>query len=100
MENSNLLKIMSLKPETLAQNQHDSLKEYAKSILQSVLELTEEESYNEILDNKKDLIRFSPDGDGYGSENHFINFDYGGNVEDIYEIIYELRRLKEMSKTN
>lgn len=98
MDNNNLLKIMNLKPETLAKNQHDTLKEYAISVLQNVLSMIQDESYPEILDDKNDIVRFSPDGDGYGSENHFISFDYGGNTQDIYDIVYELQRLKEMGR--
>ena len=43
MDNNNLLKIMNLKPETLAKNQHDTLKEYAISVLQNVLSMIQDE---------------------------------------------------------
>ena len=93
----NLKQIMEVNPITLAELQHKELKKHALSVLDGVRSLIENEKYDEI----EKLLFYSPAGDGYGSDNNCINFDYGVNGNegmDIEEVVDRLQSLKKQVK--
>lgn len=88
--------LMQTSPEDLASTQHDALKTHVLGILETVKNLIIEENYQAIKD--KHLI-YSPAGDGYGSDNHFINFDFTEHQDgmDIDEVLDALMTLQKQS---
>jgi hypothetical protein len=80
-----------------------SQKEIDKIKFNKLKELTVEKLFtiiNLINDNKFDKVSkecsFSPAGDGYGLDNHFINFGETVSQEDPYDIVEICELLKEL----
>ncbi|WBF79409.1 hypothetical protein BNCALIDO_00019 [Aeromonas phage vB_AdhM_TS9] len=86
----NIDEIMKLQPETLAQEQYKILKQHTLDTLNEVIQLIKNEKYDK-LDN---YVSFSGAGDGYGDENHYIDFYCG----DIVETVERLKYLKSTSE--
>lgn len=84
-----LLESLGLKNDAtmhaLAEKYKEELKMHAIKILERVKQLIQKEK----LDELKEMIRFSPAGDGYGRDNYFIDFgsDGDGDAVDINDII-------------
>ena len=68
-------------PRTLAREKYDTYKKYIAAKLDEVKEKVLEEKYDEI----EKLTFFSPAGDGWGSDNNFIDFGFDENPKDILE---------------
>ena len=47
------------------------------------------------FDDIKKKMKFSPAGDGYGSDNFYINFSYNETSMDLLDIIDEMEELKK-----
>jgi len=94
--NVQLATLMHTTPSELANTQHDALKDYVLDIIEKVQTLIVEEKYDKV----KELLVYSPAGDGYGSDNHFLNFDYSGHQDgmDIDEVLDMLINLKKQSQ--
>lgn len=86
----NIDDVMKLKPETLAQEQYKALKQNTLETLHEIVQLIKNEQFNKI----DDYVAFSHSGDGYGNDNHYINFYYG----DIVETIDKLKYLKDIDE--
>lgn len=86
----NIDDIMKLQPETLAKEQYNALKQNTLETLHEVMQLIKNEQYNKI----DGYVSFSHSGDGYGNENHYIDFYYG----DIVETVDKLKYLKSVSE--
>lgn len=86
----NIDDIMKLQLETLALEQYKALKQNTIETLHEVVQLIKNEQYNKI----DDYVAFSCSGDGYGNDNHFINFYYG----DIVETVDKLKYLKGIAE--
>lgn len=89
-----LAELMDMQPEDLAKMQHDKLKNHVVANLEHVLRLINDGEYGKV----EEACRFSADGDGYGQENHFIDFSYNreqrnGEGFDIWEAALKLRHL-------
>lgn len=85
--------MMSINVKNLASKQHKYLQKHALKVLKVITKLIEREDYD--LDNLDKHISFSPSGDGYGAENHFINFHWDIYEHmDIRELFRELDDLK------
>lgn len=85
----NLSELLSTTPEDLAVKQLEALKADTIARLVSVAELIKEENYGGI----EALCGYSRSGDGYGDDNHYINFHCG----DIMETIEQLKRLSKLA---
>ena len=88
----NLNDILNLDIKNLSNKQYDALKEHTIKILEEVI------SYLKLddLQGVYDLLEFSPDGDGWGAENYFINFTYNSEPMDLNDIIDLMSRLKNI----
>lgn len=87
----NIQELLKTTPETLAQTQHDALKEHTIEILERVLKQLKKEEYKAI---EKDLFR-SPAGDCMGSDNSCIDFSYNNDeVMDLGDMVSMLNNLK------
>lgn len=86
----NIDEIMKLQPETLAQEQYKILKQHTLDTLNEVVQLIKNEKYDKL----DDYVSFSSAGDGYGNENHYIDFYCG----DIVETVERLKYLKSTSE--
>jgi hypothetical protein len=87
---------MSTRPEDLAATQHEALKLHILETIEKVRDLIIADDYKEVMDNH---MLFSPAGDGYGSDNYFINFDYSCHKDgmDLYEVLGMLQDLQKQS---
>lgn len=93
----NLSELMKTKPENLAELQHKQLKEHVLSVLSNIQKLVEEEQYDSI----EDCCGFSGAGDGYGSDNHYIDFSYNEDSScalDILDVADHLSKLKRLTQ--
>lgn len=86
----NIDEIMKLQPETLAQEQYRALRQHTLETLNEIAQLIKNEKYDKI----RDYVSFSASGDGYGSDNHYIDFYYG----DIVDTVDRLKCLKIASE--
>ena len=85
--------LMNLNVSNLAKAQHEELKKHVIHVLEKVLDAVKDEKYDDI----KDMTFESPSGDGWGMDNDCINFSYSnGDKMDVMEVVYELKRLKEI----
>ena len=75
----------------------EKLKEEVVKRLKEVTSLIEKEEYDKV----KECLAFSPSGDGYGCDNHYIDFSYlfsandgSGNeyINDLGDVINELSK--------
>jgi len=92
----NLKKLLETKPETLAEEQHDALKEHVIIVLDKVMTAIKSENYDAV----EAMTSSSPAGDGYGADNSFIEFEWEPTADgvDIADVAGTLRGLKSMSK--
>jgi hypothetical protein len=87
----NLDDLLNIDIENLANAQYDALKKHTIDKLRLVIELLEIDD----LQGVADLLKFSPDGDGWGSENHFIDFSYNDRYNrDLGDILEQMASLK------
>jgi len=95
----NLKQIFEINIENIKEKQREALKRAIISRLTHVIALLEAGSYDELWK----MLGFSASGDGYGCENHYIDFkDIGesinipdfGNGFDIGSMISFLENLK------
>lgn len=96
----NLKELMSTTPESLAKLQIKELKDFTIKKLRNIATLIQDGKFDEV----KDYLKFSPDGDGYGTDKYFINFDYdnsnAGEGTDLSEIIDRLKNLDKIISKN
>jgi len=76
--------------QALAEKQKKELKRLAIERLEKVKQLIQNEELKEL----KEMIRFSPAGDGYGCDNYFIDFGSEGDrgdvdINDVIELMEE-----------
>ena len=93
---SDIKEILSLRPETLAEKQHAAFKKYVIDKIKTFNQLINDEKYQEAIG----LLADSPSGDGYGSDNEYIeylDFSETGH-EDIGDVLRRLETLKTQSK--
>lgn len=90
----NIQEIMEIDIDNLAEKQHNAVKNHVIEVLQDIINLVEEEKYEEI----QNKLIYSPSGDGYGGDNHYINFSYRNGEEDIKEMMDRLKNLKSKCK--
>lgn len=87
--------LMEIDVDNVIKKQHETLKNHVIGVLEDIIKLVKEEEYDKII-NK---IVYSPAGDGYGTNNFYINFSYyEDGEEDIDEIIDRLKKLKLQSE--
>ena len=70
-------------PRALAREKYDTYKKYIVSKLDEVKEKILKEEYGEI----ERLTSYSPSGEGWGSDNNFIDFGFDENPKDILEAV-------------
>ena len=81
---------MNVSVENLAQKQYEFLLAHGIEILETVITNIKLGKYNEV----RDMLAYSPSGDGYGEDDYYINFAYDpGNEMDIEVYIKMLERL-------
>lgn len=98
-----VLEFAYLKPEELAEKQHEELKKHCISVLQNVISIIQKEKYKEILGSSGDtdvtnLVCYSPAGDDMGSDNHYINFGGGMDIVEISTRLNQLKQIKDLWK--
>ena len=82
--------IMEISVENLAQKQYDFLLQHGIKILETVITNIKLGKYDEI----ERMLSYSPDGDGWGETNYYINFAYTPGVDmDIRDYIKMLDKL-------
>lgn len=95
-EMKDIKNFLKIKPENLAEEQYIALVDYACNRLQMVINHLE----NGSMDEAEKMLEFSPAGDGYGCDNHFIRFEISTEKEccDIFAVIEQLRKLNIQRK--
>ena len=83
--------IMDINIENLKEKQYEFLKEHTLNILEVIID----DLKNNKFDDIKNKMKFSPAGDGYGSDNFYINFSYNETSMDLLDIIDEMEELKK-----
>lgn len=93
--------LLETTPEDLASRQYDAVKTDAISILRAMAAHLQKDD----LQKAKEMIEFSPSGDGYGSDNSFISFSEimdcfdGADIGDIISKMISLKELETAKKT-
>lgn len=85
--------ILNLDIENLSNKQYDALKRHTIQKLEEVIGYLKLDD----LQGVYNMLQFSPDGDGWGSENYFIDFSYkedSMDLNDILEIMAKLRNIE------
>jgi hypothetical protein len=75
----------------MSEEKVEALKQHAIQTLRKVANYLEKGEYEKI----KPMVEYSPAGDGYGCDNHFINLSNTEQPMDIMELISELQWLEE-----
>lgn len=89
-----LQRLLQINPNELAIEQHNALNIFVVNRLRKVADLVEKGKYNDVLN----MLEYSSAGDGYGSENHYIDFSDSGAGDDLEQMIANLQRLKKTSE--
>jgi hypothetical protein len=84
--------IMDLDVTNLANKQYEYLKKHSIKILETIIDNLNNDKLQDIYD----MLIFSSSGDGWGSENYYINFSYNNEPMDIEEIIHKMAKLKNI----
>lgn len=82
--------IMSIDVSNLKKKQKKVLEEHVCKVLMDTMALIKKGDYDKV----RECLAFSPSGDGYGSDNYYIDFGYGEKSLDMDEILYKLEMLK------
>lgn len=86
--------VLKLDIKNLANEQYKALKQHTISKLEEIILLLKEDKLQDVFNR----LKFSPDGDGWGSENYFINFSYNEtekmDLENILSKMAELKNIK------
>ena len=83
--------IMDINIENLKEKQYEFLKGHTLNILEGIIDDLKKDKFDDI----KKKMKFSPAGDGYGSDNFYINFSYNETSMDLLDIIDEMEELKK-----
>ena len=95
---SDIKKLMSLTPESLAEEQHVTLRDAVVKYIQEFANDIKREHYSKALSK----LAFSPAGDCLGCENEYLDFSwameepYGGNGVDVGDVLNRLEELKKI----
>ena len=85
------INILDVDIDNIRKAKYQAMKEHIISVLDKVKFIIEKGRYDDL----EDIIFFSPEGDGYGSENYCINFAWRDNEDmDIKEVVTILEELK------
>lgn len=85
--------VLNLDIKTLSNAQYEALKKHTIERLNKVINLLNEDKLQKIAY----LLKFSDSGDGWGSENYFIDFSYNDNeCMDLGEILLKMAKLKNI----
>lgn len=96
--NIQLQELMGTSPEKLAQLQHDKLQKHVLDIIDSVRDRVAKGDYSE-LTGTSNILEYSPSGDAYGKDNHFVDFGYVDGYDlDIAEVCEKLEALQTIAK--
>lgn len=84
--------ILDTSLEKLREDQLKALREHFCNVLEEIRNLFMEEKYQEISDK---YFKWSPAGDGWRNDNHFINFYWHPDADecDIGDILYKASEL-------
>ena len=87
-----LAEVMSIDVTNINQKKFDLLKKHVLGVLATVEMCIESNDFKEV----EAMLERSPSGDGYGCDNHYIDFGQGWSKEpiDIKEVCEMLRSLK------
>lgn len=102
MNKETLSEIMSINPENLQEQQANAMKGYLLDKLATMAELV----HNNRISEAREMLVFSPAGDGYGNDNYYLDLDYTGNhdegfdISDALDIIMYLERKKVLPSEN
>lgn len=86
-----MVNILDVDINTLQEEQLKELKRHIIEVLNNIAKAIEKEDFKFIKDN----MEFSPAGDGYGEDNHFIDFSWGGPTMDIGDIVEKMEGLRK-----
>jgi homospermidine synthase len=81
--------IMSVSVNNLAEKQYEAYKSHVLTVLAEVAGFIKQDRYKDV----EGRTFFSPAGDGYGSDNHCINFSWDEHDRDIVEACEKLSQL-------
>lgn len=85
------INILDVDIDNIRKAKYQAMKEHIISVLDKVKFIIEKGRYDDL----EDIIFFSPEGDGYGSENYCINFAWRDDEDmDIKEAVTILEELK------
>lgn len=85
-----MVNILDVDINNLQEEQLKELKRHAIEVLNKIAKAIEKEDFKTIKEN----MQFSPSGDGYGEENHFIDFSWGSPTMDIGDIVEKMENLR------
>lgn len=77
-------------PRALAQEQADAYRKYIIGVLDEIKTKVSEQEYSDV----EPMTAFSPAGDGYGTDNNFIDFGFDSKKRDIMEALNYLKYLE------
>lgn len=84
--------VMAMTPESLATNQRNLLREAVVTRLRQVATSISKGDYDKV----RDELSVSLAGDGYGCDNHYIDFDDLGGGEDLSDVLDCLENLERI----
>lgn len=85
-----MVNILNVDINNLQEEQLKELKRHTVEVLHKIADAVEKEDFKTIKGN----MQFSPAGDGYGDENHFIDFSWGNQTMDIGDIVEKMENLR------
>ncbi len=93
--NEKVVNLMSINADNLKEKQFNVLKEHGISLLRNIIGLINENKFEEI----ERYTFYSPAGDGMGSDNNCINFDYtddqdGMDISSYVDLLISLKPKK------
>lgn len=83
--------IMDINIGNLKAKQYEFLKGHTLNILEGIID----DLKNDKFDDIRKKMKFSPAGDGYGSDNYYINFSYNETSMDLLDIINKMEEFKK-----
>ena len=86
--------IMKIDVSNLAETQFNALKKHVIEKLVKVADIINRSRPGDsVVDKVEKMVSFSPAGDGYGLDNHFIDFGYGGENLDVIQVAENIEKL-------
>lgn len=92
MNKETLKEIMDINPDDLKLQQANAMKRYVLGKLDELRDHIE----NDRINAAREMLEFSPAGDGYGSDNYYLDLDYTGNRQEGFDLYDAMDVMEEL----